>query len=420
MTLFRIFLVFLMCAFASNAHAYQFEIVALVNQDAITNYTLEQRLDVVLRSSGLPDKPEVRAKLRPQILQSLIDETLQAQYAKQNKIEVTEADFTRMIADLEKQNNIPPGSFQQTLKSKNVPIESAMDQLRARVLMQKIIRRAVLPYVAVSQFEISQAMTRVETRRDKIEYNLSEIVLPFAGETNRQEVKSLAEKLVSEIQGGADFGKIAQQFSISSTAPLGGDVGWVSVDRMESHVLKQISTLAPGEISQPIETDAGFIIYRMNRRFEPEDTVLNVSQLNVSFVKKSAATAALVAGLESAMHAADTCDSFAKLGSELKKNAPANTVTQSGVTSLGQVKLTELSAQLQQKLSGLDAGDKTSFFPLGNQLAMFMICEKKGGSEPAPLDTKKVEEVLKREKLEVETRRFVSDLRKNAYIETRR
>src|SRR5690606_8030008 len=148
------------------------------NQEAITNYVLEQRLDVVIRSSGLPDRPEVREKLRAQVLQSLIDEALQRQVAALNNIQVTDQDLEQAVGDLEKQNNIPKGSFMQTLKARNIPQESALDQLRARILLQKLLRRNVIPNITVSQFEISQAMNRVETQRDRTEFNLSEIILP--------------------------------------------------------------------------------------------------------------------------------------------------------------------------------------------------------------------------------------------------
>src|SRR5437868_12286975 len=52
------------------------QIIAVVNDDAISKVDLVVRIQLVIRSTGLKDSPEVRARLAPQVLRALIDERL--------------------------------------------------------------------------------------------------------------------------------------------------------------------------------------------------------------------------------------------------------------------------------------------------------------------------------------------------------
>ena len=55
---------------------YELTIIAKVNNEIITNIDLENRLKMALDLSKLPDEKEIKERLKPRVLDSLINETL--------------------------------------------------------------------------------------------------------------------------------------------------------------------------------------------------------------------------------------------------------------------------------------------------------------------------------------------------------
>ena len=71
---------------ASNSQA----IAAIVNDQVISSYDLDQRIKLVILSSGIPNTPENISRIRGQVLRSLVDEHLQWQEARRLNIEVAQ------------------------------------------------------------------------------------------------------------------------------------------------------------------------------------------------------------------------------------------------------------------------------------------------------------------------------------------
>ena len=57
---------------------------------------------------------------------------------------------------------------------------------------------------------------------------MAEIVLPFDRLDQEEGVKQNINQLIEEIQKGAHFSALAQQFSQSATSTQGGDMGWLT------------------------------------------------------------------------------------------------------------------------------------------------------------------------------------------------
>src|SRR5579859_4609052 len=64
------------------------KIVAVVNDEAISEADLNNRMKLAMLAGNYPDTPEVRAKIQPQVLRLLIDDQLRIQEAKRLKLTV--------------------------------------------------------------------------------------------------------------------------------------------------------------------------------------------------------------------------------------------------------------------------------------------------------------------------------------------
>lgn len=244
-----------------NVYAREESIAAVVNQDAISMTDFTERMKLIAISSGLPNTPEIRAKLTPQIISSLIEEQLMIQEARKRNLTVTDADIERGFAELASQNKTDPAQFKKMITGSGIDINTMKRQISAQLGWSKVIQKVMRPQVTVTDADIDDEISRISASKGKQEYLLAEILLPVDGDSNEADVKQLADKLAIEIRNGkAPFSKVAQQFSKAPGASKGGDLGWVQEGQLQQELDSVIKTLNEKDISNPIRTASGYHI----------------------------------------------------------------------------------------------------------------------------------------------------------------
>lgn len=153
-------------------------IAVVVNEEAISVRDVEARMHLVIVSSALRDSGELRQRLRPQILRTLIDERLQLQEARRLKIPVSETEIKGALATIEQQNRLPPGGIETLFERTGIDRASLVDQIRATIAWNKLIRLRGGPAVQISEDEIDEAIADATANKDRPEYRISEIFLP--------------------------------------------------------------------------------------------------------------------------------------------------------------------------------------------------------------------------------------------------
>src|SRR5690349_14077653 len=74
-------------------------VVARVNDDAITDFDLSQRVLFAIKTSGLQDSADLRQRMAPQMLRQMIDERLQVSDSKKLGVKPTEAEIQNRYAE---------------------------------------------------------------------------------------------------------------------------------------------------------------------------------------------------------------------------------------------------------------------------------------------------------------------------------
>lgn len=96
-------------------------IAAIVGEEVISLYDVDNRLALVIVTAKLSNTPEVIARLRPQIIRALIDEKLELKEAQQNNISVSDQEVTQAIAAIEQERSMKPGAIFEILQSHRIP-----------------------------------------------------------------------------------------------------------------------------------------------------------------------------------------------------------------------------------------------------------------------------------------------------------
>lgn len=249
------------------AQAAPLRIAAVVNDDVVTVQDLADRLDLALATSGLPNQPETRRSLAPQVLRGVIDEKLQLQEAERLGLEVSEADIDQAMDTIAKRNNTTRADLVRYLTENNIKPATLRSQLRAQIAWIKVIAREVRPKIVVTQEQIELALKRASgTTAGDTELLLSEILLPVYDRNQEAAVLDDARRLVGTIRGGGDFAALARQVSVAASAESGGDLGWVRAAAILPDLRDKVLALQPGQVSDPVPSPAGVHIFQLRDR----------------------------------------------------------------------------------------------------------------------------------------------------------
>lgn len=275
-TIFALCLSLTMIAAALPARAAGTDgIAAVVNDQPILMSAVADRMKLVMISSGMPNTDDMREKIRPQVINMLIDETLRMQEAKNQDITVDEAAIEEGFAHIAEQNEMDSAQFAAVLRNSGINARTLRDQIRAQIAWGRVVQERLHGQVEVSDFDVDTVMQQLRDDIGKTEYLAAEIFLPVDTPADDGEVRQLAERLVAQLkQGQARFSAVAGQFSQAAGAQKGGDMGWVQQGQLLPELEEALTHVDRGQITPPVRTLMGYhILLVRDKRTTTEETM---------------------------------------------------------------------------------------------------------------------------------------------------
>ncbi len=245
----------------SHTSAQGFSIVSVVNQDAISALDLLDRTKLLMVSSGLPDTKENREKLKPQALNSLIEEQIKLQEAKKQNLEVSDEDVDAGFKALADQNKLEVDQFAAMMGQQGIPKSTLMAQIRAQVAWSKVIQTVLRPQVDVSENDINARLERLRENVGRTQYLVGKIYIPFANKKEEAQFKQLSDQIIAEVKAKrTPFQIIAKQFSKSPEAQQGGMMGWLYAEDLPQNINPTVTKLNKGDISKVIKDENSYTL----------------------------------------------------------------------------------------------------------------------------------------------------------------
>lgn len=400
---------------STGRHFPEIRIAAVVNDQVISVGDIESRLKMALVSSNISDTPEMRKRLEPKVLRSLIDQKLKLQEAKRQHITATDAELRKAIAQIEKRNNMKPGQLPAYLKAHGIDPAVLINQVKAAIVWAKLVRQRSAETNPISEQEVDTTLNRLKAHQNEPEIRVAEIFLPVDSPDQDAEQLQLAQRLSQQMRRGARFSAIAEQFSQSATAAVGGDLGWLHPDELNPKLAQAVEKLQPGELSPPIQTKEGYyLLLVINRRGSKEEraegTMVTIAQ--VVFPLPADPTPdmqhAAIGAAEKMRKAAKNCADFVRIG---KKRAPK-------LTSEGTLRLSQIAPQMRKIVTGLGINQPSEPIVQRNGVGVIMVC-KKTTPKAGPPSRVQVEQFLGRQRFDTVARSYLRQLRRAAYVDVR-
>lgn len=388
---------------------------AVVNGDVITGTDVDQRLALIVAANqGKIDEEEMK-RLRLQVLRNLIDETLQIQEAKAADIEVAQAEVDQSYARVASQNfNQNTSAMDAYLKRIGSSADSLKRQIRGELSWQRLLQRNVQPFINVSDDEVNEVLARLKAAKGTEEYRLGEIYMSATPET-RQQVYDNATKIVQQLRGGGSFVAYARQYSEASTAPVGGDLGWVRLAQLPGELATVARDLQPGQLVGPVEVPGGFdILYLIDKRqvltADPRDAVLALKQISLPFPKgiSEAEAGKRAEAFSNAMKAAKGCGDVDGVATGLGAQVVTN----------DQVKARDLPGPIQSSILQLSPGETLPpFGSLEDGVRILMLCGRDDPQADAGPSFEQLQAQLEDDRVNKRAQTYLRDLRRDAVIE---
>ena len=388
---------------------------AIVNGVPITQTDIDQRLALLAMSNNTEIPANQLQQLRQQMLRNLIDETLEIQAAKADKITVSDKEIDRAIQKLSAGANQTPEQFAAMLQSHGSSINSIRRQIEGELAWNKLQQKEIEDTVTVGEDEVNSVIAKLNAEKGAQQYRVSEIYIAAPG-GNQDQAASTAGQILDQLKKGASFQAAAHEFSQSSTAAQGGDLGWVRPDQLPQPLAAALQNMQPGEVSNPIPVAGGVSIIAVQdmRRPgmpDPRDAILSLKQVSITFPKGTTKEQAepVVAKFAEAAQNVGGCGGAEKIATQFNGE----------VVQSDQVKLRDLPPALQQIMLPMQVGQATRPFGSVEDGVRILVMCGRDEENPAMPTYDEVYNQLNEQRVNARAERYLRDLRRDAVIEYR-
>lgn len=253
-------------------------IVAIVNTEPVTNNEVRARMaraERQMNERNVPMPP--RDELRKEILERLISERAQLQYAREAGLQVDAAALMQAELAIARQNQLSSvEQLHRRIQQEGIALKDFQDDVRNQVLLARLREREIEPKLRITDADVD-AFIREQTggSQGSQEINLAMILVAVPEGASAEEVARLqarAEEAARRARAGEDFAKLAEEFSDANNRGRdGGVLGLRPVDRYPELFVQGTQRLRVGGIAGPIKSDAGLHILKVLERKQASD-----------------------------------------------------------------------------------------------------------------------------------------------------
>lgn len=241
-------------------------ILVAVNEGVILQSELDRALEDArrqIKERGIA--PPADDALRNQVMERLILTRIQTQRAQQAGIRIDDRELNEVLSGIAQKNGLSLSEFATALRKDGLDFLSVREQVRDEVLIQRLRAREVESRVNVTDQDVDLYLQQ-QGANDSREYRLSNILIATpegASAEVRAAARAKAEDLLKRIKAGEDFSQLAIAHSDGQQALQGGDLDWRRAADLPGVFASTAARLAPGQVSELIETGSGFHLLKL-------------------------------------------------------------------------------------------------------------------------------------------------------------
>ncbi len=248
-------------------------VVAVVNNDVITLYELDNRMKEMTGAN--PEELKLKSEAmyldaRQKILELLIDEKIAQAKIKELRIQVSNRQVDNYVEKLKRDNQLTQEDLVAGLEKEGLSYEKYRERIK-----RDIERAQLIEYEVRSKIIIREETIQKYYEEQKGTFGVAEKV-QLAGiflirknlksEEEMRELYGKAQEIAAKLKAGADFSRMAGTYSEGPGAKEGGDLGEFTVDHLEPGLKSVVEALPEGGISDPLVRPNGIQIIKVVKK----------------------------------------------------------------------------------------------------------------------------------------------------------
>jgi peptidyl-prolyl cis-trans isomerase SurA len=273
------------------------QILVKVNGEIITKTELEQRQVSVLRqrmqgqqidADSLKNDETLKkalAEVTPQLIVNSVDELLLLQRGRELGLRLGDDQFKAVVNNIRKEQGLQDeAKFQAALAQEGMTMDDLRKQLERQMLIEQVQRQEIGSKLSITEEEARQYYVKhPEEFTDSASVTLREISIEVPADKGEvsvakdDEAKKRIEDVRARLLKGEDFAKLAVEVSASPSKANGGLIGPFLHADMSAQLLALVEKMKPGDITQPIRTPKGYLLYKLEtmkpQALQPFDSV---------------------------------------------------------------------------------------------------------------------------------------------------
>jgi peptidyl-prolyl cis-trans isomerase SurA len=244
-------------------------IVAVVNEDVITLYDIENLLGPVVQSvkaQRLSQEREMQAlaQLRSELLNNLIDTKLTEQEVKRYNIAVADEEIENYIRQIKQRRPATDDQFRGMLAEQGMTLEEYRKEVKLQLQRTKLVNREVRSKVVITEAEIKSYYEKNKAKYGGgTQYHLWNLFVrlpPQASAANREAAQAMLEEALAELRRGRPFPEMVRRTAERPADLQGSDLGPFRIEELTPRLREAVRELKAGQYSPIVETDFGYQI----------------------------------------------------------------------------------------------------------------------------------------------------------------
>jgi len=278
---------FLVCSTIHAAPRVVEGVAAIVNNNVILNSDVNDMLKNIKSTADPKNLPD-DATLRHQIIDQLINENLILQQSSRAQISVSDAEITDTIKDIAKQNGMTLDELRGYLSKMGVSYASYRDKMRKDIIIDRTRMSQVGQRINISDREVEAlANTIAKQPMNNREINVSHILISIPENPTKQQLENTTAKVkevISRLQNGESFAKLAATYSNDDNALKGGSMGWHKLNEMPTIFEERLIRAQKGDIVGPLRSGVGYHILKVDDTRAEAAKAVTVKEVNAKHI----------------------------------------------------------------------------------------------------------------------------------------
>ena len=396
-------------------------IVAVVDQTVITEKELADRIRTVtaqLEKQGTELPPP--AILEKQILERMITDKLQLQYAAQTGLKVDDNQLDKTIERIAAQNKMDIPAFKKALLEDGIQFRKFREDIRNEITLARLREREVDNRINITESEIDSFLINQSATGASEEFEIAHILIRASEDAAPEDLKKLkakADQALADLKAGKDFAKISATYSDAPNALEGGSLGWKLGSQVPSLFLEALKPLKPGELTQILRSPNGFHILKLtNRKGGTSPLVVAQTHVRHILIKMNEAVSEkdALSRIEGIKERLDHGDSFVDLAKQYSDDGSGK----SG-GDLGWVNPGDTVPEFEKTMNALAPGEISTVIKTQFGFHVLQVIERRSQDMSKEAARIKARQEIRARKSDEAYQDWVRELRDRAFVELR-